>query len=157
MEGETIQDLLSKRYSDRLIPNTVIHLTEGAIGIFGNIIVLVMYSRYIADKNGTRYFIPVLAVVDLMGCLSNVVQFQLDNTMRYTYPDVHLCKTLFFFYDNVWWTLRSSYFRYFSAEILDDLPSVWSADDTKVLQARFCDFCSFLVRICRSCVKVWRI
>lgn len=96
MEGETIQDLLSKRYSDRLIPNTVIHLTEGAIGIFGNIIVLVMYSRYIADKNGTRYFIPVLAVVDLMGCLSNVVQFQLDNTMRYTYPDVHLCKTLFF-------------------------------------------------------------
>lgn len=97
MEGETIQDLLSKRYSDRLIPNTVIHLTEGAIGIFGNIIVLVMYSRYIADKNGTRYFIPVLAVVDLMGCLSNVVQFQLDNTMRYTYPDVHLCKTLFFF------------------------------------------------------------
>ncbi|XP_052694816.1 5-hydroxytryptamine receptor 2A-like [Crassostrea angulata] len=96
MEGETIQDLLSKRYSDRLIPNTVIHLTEGAIGIFGNIIVLVMYSRYIADKNGTRYFIPVLAVVNLMGCLSNVVQFQLDNTMRYTYPDVHLCKTLFF-------------------------------------------------------------
>lgn len=96
MEGETIQDLLSKRYSDRLIPNTVIHLTEGAIGIFGNIIVLVMYSRYIADKNGTRYFIPVLAVVDLMGCLSNVVQFQLDNTLRYTYPDVHLCKTLFF-------------------------------------------------------------
>lgn len=96
MEGETIQDLLSKRYSDRLTPNTVIHLTEGAIGIFGNIIVLVMYSRYIADKNGTRYFIPVLAVVDLMGCLSNVVQFQLDNTMRYTYPDVHLCKTLFF-------------------------------------------------------------
>lgn len=96
MEGETIQDLLSKRYSDRLIPNTVIHLTEGAIGFFGNIIVLVMYSRYIADKNGTRYFIPVLAVVDLMGCLSNVVQFQLDNTMRYTYPDVHLCKTLLF-------------------------------------------------------------
>lgn len=96
MASETIQDILSKRYSDRLTPNTVIHLTEGAVGVFGNIIVLVMYSRYIADKNGTRYFIPALAVVDLMGCLSNVVQFQLDNTMRYTYPDVRLCKTLSF-------------------------------------------------------------
>lgn len=96
MASETIQDLLSMRYSDRLTLNTVIHLTEGVIGVFGNIIVLVMYSRYIADKNGTRYFIPALAVVDLMGCLSNVVQFQLDNTMRYTYPDVRLCKTLSF-------------------------------------------------------------
>lgn len=96
MAIETIQDLLSKRYSERLVPNTVIHLTEGAVGVFGNIIVLIMYSRYIADKSGTRYFIPILAVVDLIGCLSNVVQFQLDNTMRYTYPDVHLCKTLCF-------------------------------------------------------------
>lgn len=96
MASETIQDLLSKGYSGRLVPNTVIHLIEGAVGVFGNIIVLIMYSRYIADKSGTRYFIPILAVVDLIGCLSNVVQFQLDNTMRYTYPDVHLCKTLFF-------------------------------------------------------------
>lgn len=96
MANKTIQVLLSERYSEKLFPNTVLDLIEGGIGVFGNITVLVMYSRYIVDKSMTRYFIPILAFVDLLGCLSNVVHFHLDNTMRYIYPGVHLCKTLFF-------------------------------------------------------------
>lgn len=87
---------LSEEYSEELLPNTVIHLIELAFGVFGNTIVLVMYSRYIADKSGTRYFIPILALVDLIGCLSNVTQFHLDNTMRFVYPSIHLCKTTSF-------------------------------------------------------------
>lgn len=60
-------------YLDRFILNIVIYFIEGVIGVFGNIIVFVMYFRYIVDKNGIRYFIFVLVVVDFMGCLLNVV------------------------------------------------------------------------------------
>ncbi|XP_048748665.1 cholecystokinin receptor type A-like [Ostrea edulis] len=88
--------VLSQEYSDQLLPNTMVHLIETAFGIFGNFIVLLMYTKYVQDKTGTRYFIPVLALVDFAGCLSNVAQFHLDNTMRYNYPSVYLCKTLSF-------------------------------------------------------------
>uniref|UniRef100_K1RCX5 [Phe13]-bombesin receptor n=1 Tax=Magallana gigas TaxID=29159 RepID=K1RCX5_MAGGI len=98
MASTSIEDRvrLSEKYSEQLLPNTVTHLIELAFGVFGNTIVLVMYSRYIADKSGTRYFIPILALVDLIGCLSNVTQFHLDNTMRFVYPSIHLCKTTSF-------------------------------------------------------------
>lgn len=44
--------------------------------------------------------------------------------------------------------------RYPKLQLLNDLPSIWTADDTKLLQNRYCDLWSFLVWICRSCVKV---
>lgn len=88
--------LLSEQHSKQLLPNTVLDLIAGAFGFFGNGIVLLMYTRYITDKSGTRYFIPILALVDLIGCVSSVSSFHLDNTMRYVYPSENLCKTLFF-------------------------------------------------------------
>jgi hypothetical protein len=71
-------------------------MIEAVFGIIGNLVVLLVYTKYVQDKTVTRYFIPVLAVVDLVGCLSNVVYFYLDNTMGYTFPSVYLCKLLSF-------------------------------------------------------------
>lgn len=96
MANESIEVLLSEKNAEKMFPNTVIHLIEGVIGVFGNIVVLMMYTKYVTDKSGSRYFIPILALVDLFGCLSNVIQFHLDNTMTYTYPSVALCKLLLF-------------------------------------------------------------
>lgn len=96
MANESIAVLLTERNAEKMFPNTVIHLIEGGIGVFGNIVVLIMYTKYIADKSGSRYFIPILALVDLFGCLSNVIEFHLDNTMMYTYPSVALCKIILF-------------------------------------------------------------
>lgn len=67
--------------------NTVLNLIEGGIGVFGNIIVFVMYF---VDESTMRYFISVLALVDLIGCLSYVLYFHLDNTIRYIYLGAHL-------------------------------------------------------------------
>ncbi|XP_062585243.1 trissin receptor-like [Saccostrea cucullata] len=89
-------EILSDKYSEQLLPNTMVHLIEAAFGIFGNSLVLLMYTKYIQDKTGTRYFIPILAFIDFIGCVSNVTQFHLDNTKRYSYPDVYLCKSLYF-------------------------------------------------------------
>jgi hypothetical protein len=87
---------LSQTYSEELLPNTAIEMTEAVLGIVGNLVVLLVYTKYIQDKTVTRYFIPVLAVVDLVGCLANAVYFYLDNTTRYVFPSVHLCKVLLF-------------------------------------------------------------
>ncbi|XP_022312604.2 uncharacterized protein LOC111117723 [Crassostrea virginica] len=87
---------LSDDYSYQMLPNTFVHVIAGAFGVFGNALVLFVYSRYIQDNSGTRYFIPILAFVDFVGCVSNVTQFHLDNTMRYIYPNVYLCKVLSF-------------------------------------------------------------
>lgn len=96
MANESIAVLLTERNAEKMFPNTVINLIEGGVGVFGNIVVLIMYTKYIADKSGSRYFIPILALVDLFGCLSNVIEYHLDNTMMYTYPSVALCKMILF-------------------------------------------------------------
>ncbi|XP_062577680.1 orexin receptor type 2-like [Saccostrea cucullata] len=85
---------LSEKYSELLLPSTVIQIIAAIFGVFGNVLVLLMYTKYIEDKTGCRYFIPILAVVDLLGSLSNVIEFYLDNTMRYIYPGAFLCKTM---------------------------------------------------------------
>lgn len=79
--------VLSQEYSDQLLPNTAMRLIGAVFVIFGNFIVLLMYIKYVQDKT----------VVDPAGYLSNVVETYLDNTMRYVYPSVYLCKTLSFF------------------------------------------------------------
>jgi hypothetical protein len=89
--------VLSEVYAKQLLPNTVVLLIEAFFGIIGNSIVLLMYTRYVQGKTGTRYFIRILALVDLLGCLSNATQLYMDDTMNYVYPSVVLCKTLSFF------------------------------------------------------------
>lgn len=77
--------------------------------------------------------------------------------MRYIYPGTNLRKTFVFLDDNnIRRIFCSSNFCYRAAEIFDDLPPIWSADDEEVLQNRCCDQFSFLVWICSSCVKVSR-
>ncbi|XP_062601516.1 type-1 angiotensin II receptor-like [Saccostrea cucullata] len=89
-------EFLSKEYAEYLIPSTIIQLIIGTFGVLGNSLVLLMYTKYIEDKTGCRYFIPILALVDLLGSVSNVTQFHFDNTMRYIYPGVFLCKLMSF-------------------------------------------------------------
>ncbi|XP_062578672.1 thyrotropin-releasing hormone receptor-like [Saccostrea cucullata] len=89
-------ELLSEEYAEYLIPSTIIQLILGTFGVLGNGLVLLMYTKYIQDNTGCRYFIPILAIVDLLGSFSNVTQFHFDNTMRYIYPGVFLCKTMTF-------------------------------------------------------------
>jgi hypothetical protein len=92
MAAENI--ILSEKYSDSLLPNTVVEMVEVLFGIVGNLVVLLVYTKYIQNKTVKRYFIPVLAVVDLVGCMSNAIYFYLHNTMQYVFPSVYLCKLL---------------------------------------------------------------
>lgn len=143
MASETIQDLLSMRYSDRLTLNTVIHLTEGVIGVFGNIIVLVMYCWQYCWQERDKVLYPCSSCGWPHGMSVKRGPISAGQHDAIYLPWRPSLQNSFFLDDNVWWTLRSSDFRYCSAEILNDLPSVLSADDTKVLLNRFCDLCLF--------------
>ncbi|XP_062578674.1 thyrotropin-releasing hormone receptor-like [Saccostrea cucullata] len=89
-------EFLSEQHSEELLPNTILQLIAAVFGMFGNTLVLLLYGKYIQDKSGSRYFIPALAFVDLVGCLSNAVHYYLDDTVYYNYPGLSLCKTLYF-------------------------------------------------------------
>lgn len=97
MVNEFIVVLLMERNVEKMFFNIVIYLIEGGVGVFGNIVVFIMYMKYIVDKSGLRYFIFILVFVDFFGCLLNVIEFYLDNIMMYIYLSVVLCKILLFF------------------------------------------------------------
>lgn len=146
--------LLSDQHSKQLLPNTVLELIFGAFGVSGNSIVLLMYTRFITDKSGTRYFIPILALVDLTGCVSSVTSFYLDNTMGYVYPSANLCKTMMFLIIMSGGFFCSSDFCYRVAAIPVNLPPLWSADDSSVPQNCSVGHFSFLAWIRRSVLEV---
>ncbi|XP_062601515.1 orexin receptor type 2-like [Saccostrea cucullata] len=85
-------ETLSEEYSKALLPNTIIQLIMGTLGVFGNCLVLLMYTKYVEDNKGSRYFIPVLAFVDLIGTVSNVTGFYMRDNMRYNHGSDFLCK-----------------------------------------------------------------
>ncbi|XP_062591619.1 pyrokinin-1 receptor-like, partial [Saccostrea cucullata] len=89
-------ETLSSEYSKALLPNTIIQLVMGTLGVFGNCLVLLMYTKYVEDRSGSRYFIPILALVDLIGTVSNVSKNYVNDTMGYIYPSEFLCKTFAF-------------------------------------------------------------
>jgi hypothetical protein len=87
----------SRNYSEKVLPNTVIEILEAVLGILGNFVVILVYTKCMKEKSMTRYFIPVLAVVDLVGCVSNGVFIYLADTMQYVIPSVYFCKMTPFF------------------------------------------------------------
>lgn len=87
---------LSEEYADLLLPGTVFISLAGGLGICGNIIVIVLYWCKIQDENGDRYFIPALAVVDLLGSLSMTAYNVMDNYFFFNYPSETCCRWLTF-------------------------------------------------------------
>ena len=87
---------LSQEYAEILLPCTVFITVAGALGIVGNIIVIILYWCKIEDENGDRYFIPVLAVVDMLGSITMTIYNLMDNYFIFNYPSEHLCRWLTF-------------------------------------------------------------
>lgn len=87
---------LSQEYANIILPNTVFITTAGILGVVGNIIVILLYCCKVADKNGNRYFIPILAATDLLGSLSMTVYNVTDNYFFFNYPSETCCRLLHF-------------------------------------------------------------
>lgn len=89
-------EIWNSYYSKLYLPNTILLTFWLIIGTLGNATVIFVYQRGLMNKGHGRFFIPILATVDLM-CVTvsatfNIVQI----TRRVTFPDSWICKLFFY-------------------------------------------------------------
>ncbi|VDH96202.1 Hypothetical predicted protein [Mytilus galloprovincialis] len=77
------------------LSNTVLIVIGTIIGFFGNLTVIYFYLVRIKER-GERYFIPLLAIVDLCACLASSLFIVMHNTFFYNYPSDIVCRILTF-------------------------------------------------------------
>ncbi|XP_052078147.1 uncharacterized protein LOC127716097 [Mytilus californianus] len=88
-------EVLKNRYSDILLSHTILLIIGTVIGVLGNGATIVVYSSRIKER-GERYFIPLLAIVDLIACLTISAYYVMNNTYFYDYPSNTVCCFLTF-------------------------------------------------------------
>lgn len=65
------------------------------IGVIGNATIIFFYFFRIKER-GERYFIPLLGIVDLLGCLTSSPYYIMDNEYMYNYLGTAVCRILMF-------------------------------------------------------------
>ncbi|XP_052064259.1 orexin receptor type 2-like [Mytilus californianus] len=82
-------------YSDVALSSSILIIIGCIVGILGNGSVIICYFFRIQER-GERYFIPVLAVVDLVACLTSSIFYVMDNAFFLNYPYDLMCRILIF-------------------------------------------------------------
>ncbi|CAG2241465.1 unnamed protein product [Mytilus edulis] len=90
-----VKVLYDQNYSDVALSSTILTIIGGIVGILGNGSVIICYFFRIQER-GERYFIPVLAVVDLVACITSSIFYVMDNTFFFNYPNDFMCRILIF-------------------------------------------------------------
>ena len=75
-----------------VMPVTVIVGVECVIGVFGNLLVLLVF-KFSYKPSNFRYFVLCLCVTDLLCSLTTIPFEIVTHTYWFMYPNVHLCKT----------------------------------------------------------------
>jgi len=83
--------------TQNLIPNIVILSLCLIIGVFGNLIVIAVYTFQIKEKNDERYFVPILAVFDMISASYISLWCIYQNTHHVSFSNVILCQIAEFF------------------------------------------------------------
>ena len=80
-----------------LIPDIVILSLWFIIGVFGNLIVIVVYKFQMKEKTDERYFVPILAVCDMISASYISLWSIYQNTHHVSFSGVILCQIAQFF------------------------------------------------------------
>lgn len=83
------------RYSDFALSSTILIIIGAIIGVIGNSTITFFYFFRIKER-GERYFIPLLGIVDLLGCLTSPPYYIMDNEYMFNYPNTTACRMLSF-------------------------------------------------------------
>ncbi|XP_048730641.1 cholecystokinin receptor-like isoform X2 [Ostrea edulis] len=76
--------------------STVVHSVLFSVGTFGNLFIIFIYNFKMKGYKDDRYFIPILAVVDMLACILST-WFALNvNIFPVVFPDDALCKCLLY-------------------------------------------------------------
>lgn len=87
--------LLENKTADIALGSTILIIVGGVIGVIGNSLIIYFYFFRVKER-GERYFIPVLGVVDLLGCLTGAPFYIMDNTFLFNYQSTVACSVLSF-------------------------------------------------------------
>ncbi|CAG2231146.1 unnamed protein product [Mytilus edulis] len=83
-------------YYDKLLPSVFLQGVIFLLGFIGNIIVLMVYFFRMKSNRDDRYFIPILAVFDLISGTVASVFYVLESIYFVDFPSTGLCKGLLF-------------------------------------------------------------
>ncbi|XP_052680003.1 uncharacterized protein LOC128160679 [Crassostrea angulata] len=96
MDNETnYQFHFLNRYSDIALSSSILIIIGAVIGSTGNAVIIFFYFFRIKER-GERYFIPLLGIVDLLGCLTSPPYYIMDNEYMFDYPSTAACRILTF-------------------------------------------------------------
>lgn len=82
--------------SERFAVSTILQCCYVVVGVLGNFLVIMMYRFKMRNQKEDRFFIPVLAVVDLTGCVTSASLSLTQNLFPVMFPADVVCKFLFF-------------------------------------------------------------
>lgn len=83
-------------YSELYLPNTILIAIGLFVGISGNAFVIFVYQRGLKNKGQGRFFIPILATVDLASVTACSIYNIVQITRHVTFPGTLICR--FFVY-----------------------------------------------------------
>lgn len=79
-------------YNELYLPNTVLLTIGLLIGTFGNVTVIIVYQRGLKNKGHGRFFIPILATIDLICVLLSAIYNIMQITRHVTFPGSWVCR-----------------------------------------------------------------
>lgn len=86
-------------YSELYLPNTIFIAIGLFVGISGNAFVIFVYQRGLKNKGQGRFFIPILATVDLASVTACSIYNIVQITRHVTFPGTLICR-FFFIYNS---------------------------------------------------------
>ncbi|XP_062586422.1 octopressin receptor-like [Saccostrea cucullata] len=95
MGVETLKDW-NEEESQKYTLSTCILSFYLVIGLVGNTLVIILYKTRMNSKNDDRYFIPAIAIIDLIGCVFSTTLSLLNNEQPVMFPGSFSCKLIQF-------------------------------------------------------------
>lgn len=83
-------------YADKLLPTVVFQAIVCFVGLVGNILVLLVYIFRMKASRDDRYFIPILAVFDLLASTVASVFYVFESMYFVDFPSSGLCKGMLY-------------------------------------------------------------
>lgn len=97
MDEDEFIDEWNQQLGNHLIGNNVILVLYIIFGVFGNVLVIFIYSYKLSKKKDDRYFIPILAASDLVACTVGASYALALNLLPAKFTNDILCKVLWYF------------------------------------------------------------
>ena len=98
---DVLTQQMNSVYASIVYPNTVIKGASIVLGCSGNVLVFLVYTIWIPDRDNIRYFIPFLAIVDALGSLFQGRFYLVADIYAFIFPSDVACRLLYFVFTSL--------------------------------------------------------